>query len=85
LSVRAWCREHDVAEASFYAWRRELALRDAEPAGPVFVPVQVAEDAPADIGRIEIMLANGRCIRVCGRVDRPALADVLAVMEDRAC
>ena len=29
LSVRAWCLRHEVSEASFYAWRRELARRDA--------------------------------------------------------
>ena len=27
LSVRAFCRRHDVAEHSFYWWRRELAAR----------------------------------------------------------
>jgi transposase-like protein len=31
LSVRAFCRERDLAENSFYAWRRELAVRDGEP------------------------------------------------------
>ena len=31
LSVRAFCRERDLAENSFYAWRRELAVRDREP------------------------------------------------------
>jgi hypothetical protein len=30
LSVRAFCAEQNVPENSFYAWRRELALRDAE-------------------------------------------------------
>ena len=30
LSVREFCAAEGVAENSFYAWRRELALRDAE-------------------------------------------------------
>lgn len=30
LSVREFCREAQVPEHSFYAWRRELSLRDAE-------------------------------------------------------
>jgi hypothetical protein len=30
LSVRAFCAQQSVPENSFYAWRRELALRDAE-------------------------------------------------------
>jgi transposase-like protein len=28
-SVRAYCRDHELAEPSFYAWRRKLARRDA--------------------------------------------------------
>ena len=30
LSVRAFCAQVRVSEPSFYAWRRELALRDRE-------------------------------------------------------
>jgi len=30
LSVRAYCARERLSEASFYAWRRELALRDRE-------------------------------------------------------
>ena len=29
LSVRAFCAQQGVAEASFYSWKRELRLRDA--------------------------------------------------------
>jgi Transposase len=31
VSVRRFCADEGIAEASFYAWRRELALRDREP------------------------------------------------------
>jgi len=30
VSVRRFCANEGIAEASFYAWRRELALRDRE-------------------------------------------------------
>jgi hypothetical protein len=30
--VRAFCRQQGLAENSFYAWRRELAVRDREQA-----------------------------------------------------
>lgn len=30
LSVRAYCRQQQVSEPSFYAWRKELAKRDQE-------------------------------------------------------
>jgi transposase-like protein len=32
LSIRAFCAEHDLAEPSFYAWRRIVAQRDQESA-----------------------------------------------------
>jgi transposase-like protein len=32
LNVRAFCAEHGVTEASFYAWRRIVAQRDQESA-----------------------------------------------------
>jgi hypothetical protein len=88
LSVRAYCAAHGLREYSFYWWRRELSRRDAEPS-PAFVPVTVAVQTPASTGegRIEIVLAGngrGRHVRVVGPVDRQRLADVLAVLEDRA-
>jgi hypothetical protein len=30
LSIRAFCKEHGVVEASFYTWRRELIIRARE-------------------------------------------------------
>lgn len=92
LSVRAWCEAHDLREATFYWWRAELVRRDAagKESGhterPRFVRVRVREDecVSAD-GRIEIVLAGGRSLRVSGRVDRAMLADVLAVVEERGC
>jgi hypothetical protein len=86
LSVRAWCRKHHLNEAGFYAWRKELARREAERCEPAFVPVRVTEDAPAVAsGPIEIVLTSGRRVRVSGPVDRQMLADVLAVLEEGGC
>ena len=71
------------AEASVHpdAERPVSAQRSTKKQPVSFVPVQVvADDREAEGGRIEIVLAGGQCIRVSGRVDRRALADVLAVM-----
>jgi transposase-like protein len=54
LSVRAFCAEHDVAEPSFYAWRRIVAERDQESArvrakterGSAHREVPASNDAP---------------------------------------
>jgi len=85
-SVRAWCRQHRVTEAAFHWWRRELARRDAETRATSFVPVHVT-DSPARDGdqHIEIMLTDGRRVRVTGTVNREMLTEVLDVLELRAC
>lgn len=86
LSVRAWCHRHRIQTASFYWWRRELTRRDVAKGNAAFVPMHVTRDDPADTdGRIEIVLAGERRVRVSGRVDRQMLADVLAVLEGPSC
>lgn len=59
LSVRAFCRREAITEASFYAWRRTLAKRDAmaapagsQPKRPPFVPMIVGSGARGGRGRI---------------------------------
>lgn len=82
LTVQAWCRQHGVQEHAFYVWRRELARRDAEEVRPAFVPVHVTDEVPPrGEGRVEIVLVDGRRVRIRGQVDRQSLADVLAVLE----
>jgi hypothetical protein len=84
-SVRSYCIRRGLREHRLYWWRRELGRRDAEKssaassAQPAFVPVTVAAHVPA-CGRIEIVLRDGRRVRVTGPVDRQMLADVLAVL-----
>lgn len=89
LSIREFCRKQQVPESAFYHWRSELRRRGQEQeqrrqrptATAAFVPVHVTHDArPAAPGRIEIVLSDGRRIRVMAPVDRAALADVLAVL-----
>ena len=46
LSIRAYCARHGLSQPSFYAWRSELARRDAEHRRrPAFVPVIVGAGA----------------------------------------
>ncbi len=93
MTVRGYCRARRLQETTFYFWRRELARR--RPAA--FVPVRVAggttgpggagqaADGETTVGRIEILVGNGRRVQVTGLVDRRVLADVLAVVEGRPC
>ena len=85
-SVRAWCRKHRVTETAFYWWRRELARRDVENSAASFVPVHVTEPPAGDgDASIEIVLADGRRVRISGAVNGQMLAAVLDVLERRSC
>jgi Transposase len=92
LTIRAYCRRQRLSEASFYAWRRELAQRD-EPAQPAadaaavtFAPLTVhaAAFGPAELP-VEVVLANGRRLRVPVGVAAGVVRDLLAVLEETPC
>jgi Transposase len=53
LSVKAYCSGRGVSEASFFAWRRELARRDAEPPQPKKVRERLASQPPRHISRLK--------------------------------
>ena len=53
---------------------------------PVFLPVEVVEPSRAEAVRgVEIVLEQGRRVRVLPGFDRQTLADVLSVLEVRPC
>jgi len=93
LGVRAFCAAEGLAEPSFYAWRRQLARRDQEAAtdvAPQFVPVHVRPDVAASASladvapAIDIVLPNGRRLRVPAGFDPTMLRQLLAVAEESA-
>jgi len=84
LSLRAFCQRRGLTIASFYAWRRVLQRRAAEKAA--FVPVQVVADAvPTQASALEVVLADGRAVRVAPGFDVATLRQLLAVLEGRPC
>ena len=72
LSVRGFCQRERVTESAYYAWRRELRLRDQQegPAKraaetPAFVPVIMPQGHASDgEGHILIELRGGRVLRL---------------------
>jgi transposase len=83
LTVRAYCQLHRISEQSFYWWRRKIQRPDRLRAE--FLPVRVvAEAVPSDGegGAVEIVLPNGRCLRVRPGFDRVTLVRLLEVLED---
>ena len=84
-SVAAFCARHGLSTARFYAWRRTLKRRDAQPTP--FVPVQVVPDAaPTPASHLEVILADGRVVRVGPGFDAATLRQLLDVLrEERPC
>lgn len=71
-SVREFCKQQDLHESQFYAWRREIALRDRESielrqAVPQFLPVQVIRgEANTSDCPIEVVSPDGwRVLFLC--------------------
>jgi transposase len=92
LTVRDFCAQEQLAEALFYGWRRTIAARDRQ-AKPVpaaapsqalatFLPVRVV---PATASAIEVVLDNGRVLRLGNGFDPDLLRQLLAVLEEPRC
>lgn len=95
LSVRRFCIEQDISEASFYAWRRKLAGRGRKSVtagfGPLekmaaessvdraFIPLAVSEPEPA----MEVVHPLGYRVRITGQVNAESLMEVLEALDRR--
>ena len=86
LSVRAFCGAEGLNPMTFYWWRRELGRRDQPQ--PSFLPVHVLAETtePSPVG-IEVVLANGRSVRVGAGFDPGTLVQVVELLEQggRSC
>ena len=81
-SVSEVARRHDIGPSLLFLWRRQAggATKNAESTvrgGPAFVPMVVADDAPAapEACLIEVEVGAVR-IRIKGPVDRSVLREV---------
>jgi hypothetical protein len=96
LNIRDFCKGQHLREPSFYHWRPVLAQRDHEAAPPAqvaplsFLPVQIRADVPtapvpaAPAPAIEVVLVNGRCLRVPAGFDAELLRRLLVLLEEGA-
>jgi hypothetical protein len=90
LSIRAFCRRQRCSEPSFHAWRRTLAARDRSPTLPLppvtFVPLPVPPTVlAADRPVLELLLVNGRTLRIPAGWPLSGLRELLALLEDAPC
>ena len=88
-NVAAVARRHGVAQSLLYRWRKDAAgsVRPATTFVPVAIaapaPLVVAPSQPACISSIEVVLANGRLLRIGADVDTVALVRIIAALEAR--
>jgi transposase-like protein len=100
LTVRQYCQDHDLSEASFYAWKRRLRQRGllvdatSAPAStgrdgtasqtPLFLPVAVAAVKPTT-APIDLVLPDGLTVRVAAGFDAATLRQLLALLREQPC
>ena len=93
-SIRAFCRENSIKESQFYWWQRKLRERSEEPrrdeeAGRNRAAVAsfalVSEDGEQMEAGIELVLADGRRLRIGRGVDEATLRTVLTAVESHGC
>jgi hypothetical protein len=82
LAVPAFCRREGLNQGTFYHWRWELKRRDRSKTA--FLPVHVIADKPAPPtgSGIEVVLANGRSLRIGVGFDSHTLVQVVALLEE---
>ncbi|WP_095447224.1 IS66-like element accessory protein TnpA [Ochrobactrum quorumnocens] len=93
-SVSAVARRHGILPQQIYAWRNKFSLPKPEvPDASSFVPVSVIGSlgGPADgcarsslrsrSGDVEIVLRNGRILRIVGEIDLEMLSSLVACVE----
>ncbi len=92
LSIREFCRRRKLTVSHFYWWRRHLGLDvqkglPRKPNGgqsPASFALVSDDPAATDAG-IELVLGDGRRLRIHKGVDGETLRAVLAAMESDQC
>ncbi len=87
LTASQFCEQQGISQPSFYFWRREIARRDQAAtirpsSSPTFVKLALEGAAPSPL---EIVLADGRLLRVRPGFDAALLRQVLRLLEEPSC
>ncbi len=83
LTARQYAHQEDISHWSLYAWASWIKRNAVTDAAPTFLPVAVIE-APASSEPIDLVLGNGRVIRVSSGFDSDTLTQVISVAEGGA-
>jgi hypothetical protein len=83
-TVAAFCRERRLCTSHFFWWKKRLGASSA--AKFLEVKLAAAAPAPSTVGdpRVEVVLKNGRSLRVGPGFDRELVRALAAVLEGAA-
>jgi transposase len=86
MSIREFCRQRRLKEGQFYWWQRKLKTRRQErnkptSSGGTASFALVREDAASMPAGLELVLRDGRRLRISQGVQEETLRAVLAAME----
>ena len=90
LSLRAYCKQHEVDLSRFYYWRRVLhaegrqAAQKASPSAFVLVQAPGRSEAAGESPGLELLLERGWRLRIPGGVDEALLASTLRLLAARS-
>ena len=79
LTIRAYCRQHQVPEHSFYMWRKTLR-QEAEPVRFALIETAI----PAAPAPLELILGSGHILRIGPGVDAATLRTVFGALSAQA-
>lgn len=101
LNHSEFCRRRSIRPHSYFWWKREIAARDErrrkrkgkprqrgrrKNESPSLVRVTVSTpEAAIGFGGFEVVLSNGRIVRVPASFDGESLKRLLAVVEEERC
>ena len=86
MSIREFCRQRRLRESQFYWWQRKLKMRRRERSKPGVQDraasfALVSEDSMDMPAGLELVLPDGRRLRISQGVQEETLRAVLAAME----
>ncbi len=87
MSIREFCRQRRLKESQFYWWQRKqerTMRRQGVDRGAASFALVSEEPGATDAG-IELVLGDGRRLRISKGVDEPTLRAVLAAVEPSGC
>lgn len=91
MSISQFCRRNNVKEKQFYWWRRRLGqssarvMRKLTPKGRQASFALVSDQPGALDAGIELVLGDGRRLRISKGVDEETLRAVLAAVGSQGC